>query len=164
MTHQKEKDMSNLVVKTLATEVIRNSEHSDPTLLAKELMEAIPDENTYEAMEQMARHYMQYAIGVERYRIHKKMPSIGNSKASAVRERWNEILTIREYLPGSDEWIQLGNATQPQLLAMAELRHQKAAANIARAEAYEMLASALLEHDVTTVADLPTDALEAAFT
>lgn len=154
--------MTTLNLHALAATIVRESPHSDPGILAKDLVRQIEPSDYAAALEQMARAYVRRVIADERHRSNGGAPGSGSAKVTAAREAWRRLLNCREYVPSSDSWLFLRDASRDQVLEMAAHRSRKAHENAAAAKRYQVLAEEMREANVLHVSDLADDVLARA--
>jgi chemotaxis regulatin CheY-phosphate phosphatase CheZ len=147
---------------TLARDIIRAADHTDPDLLAKELVEAIPEGEEREYLLSLARPFINEALNAYRYSA-RRAPS-GRSKADSVRGHWQQLMDSREYIPDTGTWVRLGDATLAEVRSVAAHRQQQADENAAAAARYGALAEAMKRYRVEIVSELAEEVVIEALT
>lgn len=82
-------------------------------------------------------------------------------KVAAIREAWRARLDER--YATAEGYKRVGDMTLTDLTGLARVNREMAAANAAKAAAWEKLAAALAEHGAATVGDLADDTLRSYF-
>ena len=147
----------------LAREVARTSDSADPATVAEEVLAAIPEEHTAEAL--------RVAIGaLVRQVITNMRPAASRSwyeykKAPNRRAAWHRQMLRSRVALSTDErnWKFLGDCERADVLRAAEIRRSQAEANLRRAEQLEAVAEKLRINRATTVSDLDLGTLEECF-
>lgn len=168
-------------LRALIREVCAGSSITDPATLAKEVGRRIGRSQERAAIDQALPTMLQHYISRNRGSINvpdghlagdtqsgravgTPAPGIARSrKVAAIRETWRKMLGDRINIgPDLSDWKFLSDCTAVDLDYAAQLRENHARRNAARAVQLRSLAELLDQHQVTTVGELPTDALSVA--
>lgn len=152
-------------LRSLVRDVLASTDEADPGVIGGMVIAKIDAADRDAALTQSMRLFVRQIISETR--IGNAPAEVGNVhpinrgastslKVAAIREGWQRRLRDRVHVGGS-EWKQLGACTYDDLQAAANERQQLAERNSAWARHYRALASAVLEADVETVRDLPTN-------
>lgn len=156
--------MAEFSLRDLTRQVLAESAAADPETLAKELAGRIPRGQAGAALGQALRVYvhqfvtrgrMQSAAGAELGEPAAGGVPPGRSRVQGVHEAWARRMGER-YHVGGGTWKVLAEMTGPDCLFAAAERRQQAAANVARAEEFEVLAQRLAAAGAERVRDLFT--------
>lgn len=159
-------------LRALVREVAAASKAADPGDLAEEVFPKIPRKEMASAVREMLRTYVRIVLGESRSVGHLAQEGVGSPgddvsrtagrslKVAAIREAWRARLTDRIHTgPASTAWKLLGDCTADDLLFAADERRHVAERTLSRAVFYERLAEVVKDHGVTSVKELPDDAL-----
>lgn len=158
--------MSELNLRALVREVMNTSTLRDPSSLADEVAKRIPQEHAADALRQCLRLMVRQVMSEERPHstpgtpggIGSPVSSSRSSKVSAIRDGWQKHLRSRWHV-GEGEYQFLGDCTHEDLTFISSDLDKQAEQNQAKARGMRALASALTEHNVKCVKQLPAELL-----
>ena len=152
--------MSDLNLRALVRDVLRETSEADPGVIAEAVLGLIPAKQSREALEQTMRLFVRQVISEVRVsnaptaKVTPIRPT--TSWKGAVRDGWQRRLRDRVHVGGS-EWRLLADCTYSDLMAAAAERQEHADRNAAWARTYRAFADAIQEAGVETFADLPAE-------
>lgn len=142
--------------------VLGESPSPDPKAAVDGVLDRIPDHQLRPCLAQLLRPYVRTMSGRER-RSHRPGPTGRPSGRWAdVAEFSNNIRTWRVPI-GDDDWKFLGDLTSEDCDRIAEMYGDLAAANGRRADAYTLLAKAIVDEQAARAGDLPDQLLAEIF-
>ena len=134
------------------------SSEPNPRVIARQMVDDVPDEHLRSALEACLPMYVAHAAGNLRRRspaAHDNAPNVPGGRAAAVTV-YTGILAWRERVV--EGWKMLGDCTKADLLFAADLRIENAKANTKEAAKFRHLAKKMNERQ--KVADLPLGVVE----
>lgn len=152
--------MTELILRQLVREVLRESESADPGEVAEQVRARIPKAQLASALSQSLRLYVRQVNSEIRVGNHGPAPTPiqanRSAKVAAIRDGWQRRLRDRVHV-GDGTWKFLADCGYDDLVAAASERRVLADRNQAWAHTYESWARLLTEHDVATFAELPME-------
>lgn len=158
--------MTELNLRHMVREVLRDSTIADPGQVADEVMRRIPRGALKVALAQTLRLFVRQVISEERIGNNGSDAPVTtkaarSAKVTGIRDGWQRRLHDRVHV-GKGEWKFLAACTYEDLLAAAGERRDLAERNKAWARTYDAWARLLTEYGVATFGDLPVEAQAAA--
>lgn len=152
--------MSDFVLRSLVTEILKASTITDPGLIADEVYKRIAARERPDALKQALRQFVRQVISEQRsaHAPGTPAPSSGSWKVREIRDGWQRRLRDRVHV-GDAQWKFLGQCTADDLRAAAAERQQLADRNSAWARQYRAWADLVDDSSAATFADLPAEVL-----
>ena len=163
--------MTGFNLRGLVRQVAKSSTLRSPDELADEILRRIPQEELLNVLRDAlkplvrevifeARPHGKFTTGYGRpsQAAAISAPARGSMKVAAIREGWQETLQAR-YSVGPGQFKLLRECTYEDLQLIARGMDHRAETFASKARSLRSLASAVLEHDVATVEDLPAEVL-----